>query len=1181
MLKQQAAGKILERIRSESSDQVRKGTEFEKLWLKLMKGMPDLDVRDAWRWRDWPKREGLTEMDAGDPGIDLVAETNDGRLIAIQCKCYDDDAQIDRAGIDSFLAISAGRPFDARWIVATCELGQNAQKAVRTAAGPPITYVDFHKYAGETISGNKVVVEKRDPWPEQQAAIDNVVNRFSDPQTDRGQLVMACGTGKTFVSLRIAERLVPSSDGASGKNILFLAPSIALVSQARREWLRHTRRTINGLVVCSDSTSGGRAAATENDDILSTELECKVTTAPDEISEHMKKTGLNVVFCTYQSLRKVCEAQAENGAPDFDLILADEAHRTTGVEPEGKEDASGFQLVHDYVRGARRLYLTATPRIYTAQSKRAMEKRGLGVFDMDDEKFGSVLHRLTFKEAVDAGRLSDYRVVVMVMRDTSIAQKLWDTYIKLTADGEGRQRVMKYDDVERLLGVALSVNGVSDARTIRGKLPRVLGFANSRWRSKIFTDLLQTRELHEVIDNLTNAPLGETHEVKHLDGTSTAYERNRALNKLNDADASRPFMINNVKLFTEGVDVPSLNAVAFIDPRDSIVDVVQAVGRVMRKTEDKSLGYIIIPVPINVDENLDDGDEITSDTVIGSDRRDPWQATRRVLRALQAHDGRLPEDPARFIDIAGPPNTIQEALPDKIVTGIQDTLKLEGLTEKFYTTVVQGSGIAKPGQMVTDDIEWRAGVVGRTFDKYGDLRDRLAKALEVESDKATCKIAALLLINACLLYSRLQPKIDGLATLSDINGSVDPFGMLAAQWIKILKDDYAPVFEPALSVLLTLPQNDKQVKDALYGILDGANKTAESLSELGYDHAGPLYHKILGTATSDSANYTDNVSALMLARLAFAPDFADWADTEGIGRLRIMDPACGTGTLLMAALKTIKDRSGYAQMPPEEQEALHKGLVEDVVYGLDINKHAIQLAACNLTLGAPTVDYKRMNLHPLPHGPQDDGSVRAGSVEILADASEHQVQKTFVEPSKDSARHGNTQLDRSGKKFPISDLDVVIMNPPFGSNQHRNRKYAASVVKRMQRNELEIRGKLRGYDQEAAETIDTNSISTFFTPLADRLVHPKRGVLAKVLPVTACTNTSGLGERKFLAGRFHIERIITSHDPKHPNFSYKTGIHECLIVCRRHAGKGGGVGRRQNSYHSKGCRETRRRQSNR
>lgn len=1129
------AGKMLDTIRRESRDESEKGTAFEKLFRRLILDLPNFEVEDAWLWKKWPDRENLTRLPYDDIGIDLVARLRDGSLVAIQCKCYDEASYVNRDEIDSFLAVS-NKPFDMRWIVATCRWGKNVEEIIQSVE-IPVRRIDFHNYDDIQITvDGRPKLEKRDLYPLQADAAKSVVSRLTNGE-DRGQLIMACGTGKTFTSLRIAERM--------GGRVLFLAPSITLVSQARREWLTHAINPLRALVVCSDMTSGGRG---ESDDIRVSELECGVTTDPKEITDALSG-GVNVVFCTYQSLKKISEAQLQYGAPKFDLMVADEAHRTTGIN-DSKSDDTGFHILHDNyrVRSKKRLYMTATPRVYEAKSRRQIESRGYAIYDMEDyEKFGEVLYRLTFKKAVDEKMLSDYRVVVMIMRDNKMIRDLYDRYLLLDTKDD-RARIMKYEDVERVVGTALAINGITGERQRGESMPRVLGFANNRKRSKAFRDLLNMDEMHRML----RARLGSSdklHVVTHVDGNSTVSERDKALRELENANEQNPHMIMNVKLFTEGVDVPSLSAAAFLDPRDSMVDIVQAVGRVMRKAEGKKYGRIIIPVPVKDTDDV--GGELES--------KDGWQATGRVLRALQAHDGRLVECPLRFIDVRDPLGYGDDE--HNPIEGFQDKLQFEEISEQFYSKVVAQSGLARPGQMVTDEITWAVESAGKVFAKSGDLDMNLAGVLGLKIDAEefksmdVCKISALLVINACLLHRRLQDKVDGLPRLGDINGSTNPYKLLMESWGIILEKDYAPVFEPALKVIEVLPDADRSVRNALYRLVDRADAMADSLNELGYDHAGPLYHKILGTAQSDSANYTDNVSAIMLARLAFSEEFADWNDVRKVTKLRVMDPACGTGTLLMAALKTIKDRMGYNSMDKYSRVKIHSKLVEDVLCGLDINRHAVQLAACNLTLGAPTIDYKSMNLYTMKHGPQPDSdAVKAGSVEILRAASSRDTWKALVQPLRDLSDMQARQVDGAKIQYPIHNLDVIIMNPPFGSNLSRNRKYPPDVVKQMQKNELAIRTELKRMDRKAGDVIDANSIRTFFTPLADRLLNPTRGILAQVLPVTACTSTSGLMERKFLADRFWVERIVTSHDPKRANFSYKTSIHECLLICRRYDG---------------------------
>ena len=293
------------------------------------------------------------------------------------------------------------------------------------------------------------------------------------------------------------------------------------------------------------------------------------------------------------------------------------------------------------------------------------------------------------------------------------------------------------------------------------------------------------------------------------------------------------------------------------------------------------------------------------------------------------------------------------------------------------------------------------------------------------------------------------------------------------------------------------------IDDAIRAVAECANRVADSLSDLGYDHAGPLYHSILGSAKSDGAFYTNNLSAIMLARLALSEDFVDWADPEAVANLRIIDPACGTGTLLMAALQTIKARvDAFREMNSDERNALHKRLVEDVLCGLDINQHGIQLAACNMTLGAPTVDYERMNLLTMPHGPQADGTFSAGSLEILtADAQRLDLFDTDAAAKRRSVTSTRSQVNESEEiRFPLRDLDAVIMNAPFTDNSKRGRKFSSDeVVRGMQRNEIDIRDRLQSVDQTAGQVITTNSISTFLHAAGRQATQIRhREFLAKV-----------------------------------------------------------------------------------
>ena len=1150
----QSAGQILERIREESRDQSEKGRWFEQLFMRVAIEQPEFEVTDIWRWAEWPQREELTGLDGRDIGIDLVARRTSGDWVAIQCKCYDEKHVVTKGDVDTFLGASQQALFRLRWIVATSRWGPNAEKAILHAQ-PQVTQLDFNQYLDIQIEEAVAARPVQQPWELQKDALEDTVAGLRNH--DRGRLVMACGTGKTFVSLRVAEELV--EDGGS---ILFCAPTIALVSQARREWLRHTTRGLHCVVVCSDVYAGGR---NENEDMRISELECPVTTDPEEIAKALRRDGTTgVVFCTYHSLGRVSEAQEHDGARPFDLAIADEAHRTTGALVErrsrGRREVD-FQEFHDEGRllARKRLYMTATPRIYTERSKRRLESKGVDVIDMADyDVYGPELHRLPFAKAVDHGMLSDYRVIVLGVSGASVTPGL-RRRLEALDKSQDSKKAPTTNEMTRVLGVSLAVNGVTEGTELEqpGKLQRTMAFANSIKRSQWYAASLMESEVLRSTTRRMHDGRAMKVVANHLDASASALQRNRELRALAHADREGECrVLCNVKLFTEGVDVPQLDAVAFLDPRDSQVDVVQAVGRVMRKAEGKRFGYIIIPVIV------EPGKDVAEALQKGSEG---YHTVGRVLRALQAHDGRLAESPATFVkvyeDTNQPPRAPKDGTGSSDAGAIQHGLDLKEAERGIYAHVAAASGLGKPGALVADEIADRVRAASLAFQSE-ELEDALAKGLGLtpEDDggaKGVCTIAALLLCNACMLHRRLrdEPGMELIVRLDKVSGARDPRDLLVAAWEAILERDYRPVFAPALAVLSAIPEG-KAVANAVRTLAECANRVADSLSELGYDHAGPLYHRILGSAKSDGAYYTNNLSAVMLARLALSEGLIDWSDRDAVAKLRIMDPACGTGTLLMATLQTIKSHVvSRAALDDGERNALHRRLVEDVLCGLDINQHAVQLAACNMTLGAPTVDYRQMNLVTMPHGPQQDGEPKAGSLEVLTAEDGAQDLRALTAPSRSLEALDATHVDDSKEiGFPLRDLDVVIMNPPFTDNKKRGRKFGAEAVKRMQQHELDIRDRLLGRDGSAGDVITTNTIRTFFTPLADQVLDSSRGTLAEVLPVAACTGPSGIAERRFLAERFQVERIVTTHDPRRIAFSENTGIHECLLVCRRRPG---------------------------
>ena len=1148
-------GEALARIRADSSTEREKGKWFETLARQFLTQEPTFEVEDIWTWRDWPERETLTGLDGRDMGIDLVARLHGGEWVAIQCKFYAEHRQISRKDVDGFLAESSREPFAKRWMVVTCPWGRGAEQAVAGRLLVPVHRIDFMDYA------DRQVLEVAKPSiplvldGKRLEAVEAVVDGLQAQGHDRGKLIMACGTGKTFVSLQIAERLVPDAG-----TVLFAAPSIALVSQARSAWLTHTDRPMRSLVVCSDASAGGSG---ESDKAGIDALVCPVTTDPEKIAAHLQGgDGVRAVFSTYQSLDKVIAAQQACPGLVFDLAVADEAHRTAGVEGD---DDKAFQDFHraDALRCRKRLYMTATPRIYSPASIRRLRTRqdrgtlGAGrlrVYDMSDpDVFGRQLYRLKFKDAVEAEMLSDYRVIVLGVRSE------WVT-ASLTKLVEDNHRVVRPSDATRLLGVSLAVNGHIQGKMMdapQGPLGRSLAFANTIDRSKWYADTINDPELRRRTTRRIRLDRGQQAQAamqvvaEHLDGSDSALKRNRGLRLLRDGGSNRYEcrMVCNAKLFTEGVDVPELDSVVFLDPRKSHIDIVQAVGRVMRKSRGKRFGYIIVPIALPEGESMVDALDAN---------RDGFKVVGDVLRALQSHDERLADNVARFVQVVDPP--VPLPCDDSDAGGLNEdrdqmSLALSPTDSQVYAKISAAFGLSgrERGRVTTDWIE-SAVTAAASILARDECEQALAEALELHGIKSEnlYKIAALILCNALLMHKRLLGAIEmgGVEQLDAIIRRKTPAEALIPSWENVLKRDYAPIFTPALAVLVSL-RTGPNANEAVSLLATCAETVADSLSEMGYDHAGPLYHRILPSAESDGAYYTHNVAAVLLSRLALDDELADWSDFESVCGLRIIDPACGTGTLLMAALKTIKDRAidGGAFVEDNIEEA-HQRLVESSVRGLDINWHALQLAASNLTLGAPTVDYKAMHLHAMKHG-IFESAARAGSLELIPDLIAQRRPDLLAASSTASLTAdfvGAQQQVAEGRDIDLRDMDVVLMNPPFSVNTSSSAKFGAEGQRKMRSREDSVLATMRKHDPEAANAITKKTLRTFFTPLADSLLRKDHGVLAKVLPFAASVSSTGEHERRFLANRFEVSIVVTSHAG---SFSAATSIHECLLVCRR------------------------------
>ena len=429
---------------------VERGTKFEQLMVRYFELDPMLSQQydKVWRWIDWPGRDGKP-----DTGIDLVARERDtGEYTAIQCKFYEPNHYLQKGDLDSFFTASGKSPFTNRVIISTTnKWGKHAEDAL-DGQTIPVQRISLEDLAESAIDWDiawpqgelQVDLSPSTPYtlrPHQQEALDAVFRGFAEGN-DRGKLIMACGTGKTFTSLKIAEQTALDNGGRA--RILFAVPSIALLSQTLREWTARAELDIRAFAVCSD-TKVSRAA----EDYDTSDVAIPVTTNPEQLAEKMshrkRAAGMTVVFTTYQSLPAVSKAQSL-GVDTFDLVICDEAHRTTGITLAG-EDASNFVAVHDpdFLKASRRLYMTATPRLFNDETKDKAEEHSAEIASMDDlETYGPEFHRLSFGEAVDRGLLTDYKVLVLTVDESVMASRLQSD---LADAGE-----LKLDDASKLVG---------------------------------------------------------------------------------------------------------------------------------------------------------------------------------------------------------------------------------------------------------------------------------------------------------------------------------------------------------------------------------------------------------------------------------------------------------------------------------------------------------------------------------------------------------------------------------------------------------------------------------------------------------------------------------------------------------------------------------------------------------
>ena len=697
--RQEEAGALFSRTRA-------MGTAFEDLCAAFLTHDPiqSLELRNVRTFGDWARER---DLDQTDTGIDLVAELRDeSGFAAIQCKFLQTGRAVPKSEIDSFLAASGRPEFRRRVLIDTTgrSLSKHAENTLRVQEIPvqriglhdlkasPIQWADYAASDGEVVR-----TPPKTARPHQQQAIDSAVSRLESPGT-RGKLLMACGTGKTLVGLRIAETLA-----GKGGHVLVLVPSLALLSQTLRAWMDDTTLDVRAFAVCSDSQTGRpRRSADDTADMDILDLAYPATTDPARLA---KATGpdaadrMTVVFATYQSSGVIEEAQRRHGLPAFDLAIADEAHRTAGALIPG-EDPSPFVRIHDNdaIRAGRRLYMTATAKVYAESARTRAGKLAATLCSMDDEeRYGPVLHETRFGDAVDQGLLADYRVIVLTVPEALAAR----VTIRNFAEGE----TLTIDEQGRMIGClrALAKTDTDEfPEDDRVPMRRAIAFCNF-----IKSSQQLEQRIHDVAEGYADytGDLGAPPvSARHVDGTFNAAARGDALAFLDETPGDETRILTNARCLTEGVDVPALDGILFMHPRKSQIEVVQAVGRVMRQSPGKKLGYVILPVVVP--------SAGTPEQALDDDAR--WRTVWQMLNAIRSHDERFEGmlnrlavgDPGDRISIialadwrpASEPAGDSRPAPEPDADGTvaqgaqQQTLLFEGLPEAIRTKIVEKCG---------------------------------------------------------------------------------------------------------------------------------------------------------------------------------------------------------------------------------------------------------------------------------------------------------------------------------------------------------------------------------------------------------------------------------------------------------------------------------------------------------
>ncbi|WAE40172.1 DEAD/DEAH box helicase family protein [Staphylococcus pasteuri] len=1014
---------LLKQIEDTSNNiQREKGTLFEKLVLAYLKNEPTYKAlyKNVWELKDVPNELGLP--DKKDKGVDLVAEQFNGDIIAIQAKFYKNS--IGKSEINSFVAETGSKYYQGGLIVSTVdEWNKNARSTIENnqknieilglsdLRNSQINWSEFNFERPEELT----IKNPKELRFYQKTALENAINHFE--KNERGQLIMAPGTGKTFTSLKISEAL--SKKASNQFKVLYLVPSIQLLTQTLRGWNNDTELKIASMAVTSDRDASRGSDGTE--DIKATDIGYPATTSKDQllknwsdIKETQSDRDMTVVFSTYQSIDVIGDAQKE-GFPEFDLIISDEAHRTTGAH-EMNKDASAFTKVHnnENVKGKLRMYQTATPKIYGDNAKKNAKDKSILLSSMDDEtKYGEVFYRMGFGQAVSHGILTDYKVMVLAVDETAIQKDMQKTL----ADPENGLNI---DDIGRIVGIWNGMmrrngykNPIKNSPYDGAPLERAIAFTRTIEDSKKVS-----KQFEEVVNEYIGASTDQQTtklSMKHADGSMNSLQKGEVLDWL--ADPNKPSdearIVSNVRFLTEGIDVPTLDAVIFLAPKKSQVDIVQAVGRIMRKSENKDYGYIILPVVIPSGE--------TPETVLDNNKH--YEAVWQIINALRSVDERF------------------EAMVDKLNIAKPKQLKVIGIggapnEENNNENTTEGTEPSERYEQTQLEFDWdkfEGAIFGKIVQKVGDR-----KYLENWS----ADVANIAQRQISWIKTKLEDKNDPItiefkkfvsSLKHNINDSIDEnqaAEMLSQHLIT------KPIFEALFSEYSFV--NNNPVSTAMENIVKELEKSGFAKEQ---ENLAPLYESVKMRAEGVEKAEDKQKIIITLYDKFFSTAFKSTTERLGIvftpievvdfivksvddvlkkhfGKslgsegVHILDPFTGTGTFIVRILNYLKEQMDNGEIT-----------LSDITRKFTQELHANEIILLSYYIAAINIEstFDEINGDEQGYIPFE-GIVLTDTFESTED--EHTLDDTYF--------GNNDERLKRQQKMPIT---AIIGNPPYSAKQ--------------------------------------------------------------------------------------------------------------------------------------------------